>query len=250
MDYEPTDDAVTESLYASLIDPHVRDLAAEYIEIGLDELLASPIVDSIPIVSTIRNLAGGVGGYRDAWLTRKLTMLIYGFGDFGQEDLERWRKRILTDEDRRDTGERVLAVIDSVTAAYKAELIGRAFRVFLDGRTDRAGFLRLIEMIDRALSEDLRYLIDEWKSDDENATCERLISIGLMVSRRSALLDENSQPPEVSSEGVVLRVGREACGGVAGEPHRDEQVTHRRGEAGQAFVGDPERLVVPVQPTA
>ncbi len=81
-------------------------------------------------------------------------------GEASERDVVKWRERINTDGGR-EIGERVLAVVDRITSAYKATLIGKVFREYLDGRCDCSSFLRTVEMIDSALTEDLLFLAND-----------------------------------------------------------------------------------------
>jgi hypothetical protein len=78
-------------------------------------------------------------------------------------------------------------LVDRVTSTNKATLIGRVVRNYLDGECDLRTFLRTAEMIDTALTEDLQLLIEDELDDD---ACRRLIAVGLMIDRSSALLSE------------------------------------------------------------
>jgi len=102
-------------------------------------------------------------------------------------------------------------VVDRITSAYKATLIGKVFREYLDGRCDCSSFLRTVEMIDSALTEDLLFLANDWverewadRDADEDVSL-RLIAVGLMKDRVNRMALESSQPPAPSAEGFLIR---------------------------------------------
>lgn len=195
-----------EPLAASVLRlPEFSAVAQDLVEAGLDAFVDNAAVDAIPIVASVKALVRGAIGYREAWLSKKLVALLYGVGQVKERDLQRWRKRLEAEPDLQQTGERVLAVVDRVTSTWKAELIGHLFRLYLDGRCDRAAFLQASEMVDDALTDDLRYLVTEWSEGLDTAACKRLVSVGLMSDRESRLLLESSQPPTTSDLGALVR---------------------------------------------
>lgn len=203
--------AISDSLVESVFrTPQLHDLVAEYAEAGLDGIVDNPLIDVVPVVGTIRSLIRGVSSLRDALFAKKILAMLSAIGDATEDDAAKWRKRI-NDDGGREMGERVLAVIDRITSAYKATLIGKVFREYLDGHCNRSSFLRTVEMIDSALTEDLRFLMDDWttkewadrEADDDVST--RLIAVGLMTDRVTRLVLESSQPPEPSEEGALIR---------------------------------------------
>lgn len=131
--------------------------------------------------------------------------MLYGVGDVSDADVRNWRARLNDEQRVRETGERVLALVDSVTSTWKASLVGQLFRAYLDGVCSRAKFLTAAEMVSTALTEDLRYLVEEWDEGGDSERCTRLIAVGLMRDRSSALLLESSQAPTTSSTGDLLR---------------------------------------------
>jgi len=208
-DAADSDEGVGVSIFKSLV-PSVYEIAAEMAEVGIDALVDNVVLDAIPSVRALRTLFGLPGNFREAWLEKKLLAMMYGLGPISVEDSERWQKKLASESGLAGTGERVLALVDRVAAALKAELIGQVMRAWLDGTCDRATFLRTAEMIDNALTEDLVYLMESWtdqpwKEGGYEPAARRLIAAGLMVDRSSAILDETSKLPAPSDEGALLR---------------------------------------------
>jgi len=200
-------DSVVESVLRT---PELHSLAAEYVEAALDAFVDNALIDVIPIVGTIRGVVQGASSIRDALLAKKLVTMLSAIGEASEGDVAKWRERINTDGGR-ETGERVLEVVDRITSAHKATLIGKVFREYLDGRCDRSSFLRTVEMIDSALTEDLLFLANDWverewvDGDAYEGVSSRLIAVGLMKDRVTRLASESSQPPAPSAEGNLIR---------------------------------------------
>jgi hypothetical protein len=185
--------------------PELQDVTHDYAELALDALVDSGIADEIPIVKTVRAFARGVTGLHEALLMRKLAALLQGLGNFTDEEAMRFREKLRTDEQIEDFGERVIGIVDRVESATKARIIGLMLREYLSGRCDRVTFLRSIEMVDRALTEDLAFLAGQWVEGSKEPSCDRLLAVGLMTDRSERLVTESSQPPAPSAEGDLLR---------------------------------------------
>jgi hypothetical protein len=122
------------TLVRSILDlPDLREIAEDLAQRGLETAVDNEAIAAIPVVKTIVAIAHGVLGYRDRWLIQKLAAMLYAIGEPTEPDRDRWKRRLSDDHGLRDTGERVLAVIDRVTSIAKAQMIGRAFRAYLDG---------------------------------------------------------------------------------------------------------------------
>jgi cytolysin (calcineurin-like family phosphatase) len=79
--------------------------------------------------------------------------------------------------------------IAAATSTLKAKLIGQAFRRFLDGECDKATLRRTIDAIGQALAEDLHELVGSGADALNDATYERLASLGLVTGGPSNLTD-------------------------------------------------------------
>jgi hypothetical protein len=199
-----TEDSVVESILRL---PEFHEVAADLAERGIDALVDNAVVNEIPVIKTIKGLVRGAVGFHEAWLTKKLLTMFAAFGDVpDEEDVKRWKRRLADDKSTTETGERVLAVIDSVTSIPKAKLVGIAFRAYLDGECQRETFLRTCEMIDSALTEDLVYLLQTWEEGCDDAPCARVVAVGLMTDRSVTMGTEASKPPAPSAEGTALQV--------------------------------------------
>jgi len=120
---------------------------------------------------------------------------VQGLGDIDSEDAAKWRRKLQDDEQLEEFGERVIGIVDRVESATKAKLVGLMLREYLNGRCDRETYLRSIEMIDRALTEDLSFLVNHRTEDLSDPACARLMAVGLMTDRSSRFLLESSMPP-------------------------------------------------------
>jgi len=185
--------------------PELQDLTQAYAELGFDALVDSGIADEIPVVKTVLALTRGAAGLREAWLTKKLIALLLGLGSLTEKEAASFREKLQDDDRIEEFGERVIGIVDRVESTAKAKIVGLMLREYLSGRCTRDSYLRSIEMIDRALTEDLAFLIDGWDEGMSEPACDRLMAIGLMTDGSVRLVTESSQPPAPSIEGELIR---------------------------------------------
>lgn len=193
------------SLIETVLLPGARESAESLAETGLEMFLGNPLIDKLPVVSLFVGSYRGIAGFREWHFARKFASLMGGIGDPSPQDRENWSRRLSEPDGDGELGERLVAVLDRMTARTKADLLGRAFRRFLDGTCSRAEFMRCAEMIDGALTEDLRFLTEDWSEGSEDPACARLIAAGLMVDRSAHLSLTDSGPPDLAPEAELLR---------------------------------------------
>ena len=141
---------------------------------------------------------------RERLFLRKLAAALNELDGASTTDIARWNQRLWDDEGLEDLGERIIAIIDQSESRRKARFVGQLFREYLTGRCDRATFLRSIEMVGRALTEGLEYLISDPVEDPQLPEVTRLVGVGLVHDGRDRLLLESSQPSGPSAEGALL----------------------------------------------
>jgi hypothetical protein len=194
-------DALVESLWRL---PTLQDLGAELTDLGVDVVLDNEIVRELPIVHWLVALSRGVISYREQRFAKKLIRLLFGVGRPTESDIAQWKQRLTNDRGARETGDVILSVVDNATSAWKAELVGRMWRSYLDGDCDQESFRRIIEMINNALTDDLRYLLEHWDPIASNPVVDRLVAVGLLSSRGMSLLNAGDDPSFASVEGKLL----------------------------------------------
>lgn len=202
MDHVPSA-SPDESLFESIRRlPDTQALAAEYLDTGLDLLVDNPALDAIPVVGSIRALTRGVITFREARYTQKLLKFLTELGPSTDADVEYWQDKLQGEP--TETGARILEVLDRVTALRKTEIIAWITRLWLDGECERGTFFRVIEMVEKALTEDLEVL----RAPEQLGSYEgvdRLIATGLAIDQSEQIVTERSQPPALSREGQLLK---------------------------------------------
>lgn len=182
--------------------PDIRGLAAEYLDTGLDLLVENPALEAIPVVGSIRALTRGAITFREARYTQKLLKFLTELGPSTDADVEYWQEKLQNEP--TETGARILDVLDRVTALRKAEIIAWITRLWLDGECERETFFRAIEMVEKALTEDLEEFLRAPEQLGSYEGVYRLIATGLAIDQSEQIVTERSQPPALSREGQLL----------------------------------------------
>jgi hypothetical protein len=136
--------------------PELQEVLADATDLGLAALVENDMLDAIPIVAWVRRFAKGGIAIRDALLARKLIKMLRGVGAVSDKDRDKWNERLGDRRQAQNIGLRLFAILDKLTDEWKAELVGRLLRRYLDGDLTLNEFLRGMEMIERAFSDDLR----------------------------------------------------------------------------------------------
>jgi hypothetical protein len=153
-------------------------------------------------VGSARNLGRphGALGIRDRIFCRKLVRFL-AHVDVAEEDRLRFATELADPKERRRVGATILLILDRLDDLSKADVLGRAMKLYMEGKIDYALFRRVGRAIDAADIDDLRELA---KSEEANQiprdAFDRLVSTGLV--RRSAVV--SSHPPSKSQEALVI----------------------------------------------
>lgn len=179
-----------ESVLSAVLQPEAYEAASDLSEWAVDEIargiVDSEVLEAIPLVKSVIAMAKGVAGFRDYMFAKNLARCIAEVGQSSSRDRERWRERI--QDHPADMGERVLVALDRANAPLKAVLIGRLFRLYLDRECESPEFMRSVEMVERALTDDLLILLDRSLKNPnpkiglgaESPLLSRLTAVGLV----------------------------------------------------------------------
>jgi len=135
------------------------DVSIESAEVILDSLLKNGILKDIPIVGMLVALFKTGKQVTELFYLKKLIGFIYGY----EKIPEKMDKNITSDfEDekkRKDLGEKLLLIIESVDSIEKAGLIGKIFKLLKNEEISSPIFLRLCHLINKSFYDDLLQLI-------------------------------------------------------------------------------------------
>ena len=135
------------------------DVRIESAEVILDSLLKNGILKDIPLVGILIALFKTGKQVTELFYLKKLRGFIYGYEKI-PETMDKNITSDLEDENKRkDLGEKLLLIIESVDSMEKAGLIGKIFKLLKNGEINSPMFLRLCHLINKSFYDDLLQLI-------------------------------------------------------------------------------------------
>lgn len=182
---------LSESLMHSVINDYSASALIELSESLLDEatdsLVKSEVLTKIPVLGVLVGLTRGVFAFRDRRYASKILSFLAETSKASEDDKARYRKKLDKSPDEvRKAGETVLDIIDKITNAEKAVMMGKIFRAYMhedDLTTEQ--LIYLCEIIERTYLQDL---ISLQKSEIHNDV--NLESVGIKKPLRVEDVDK------------------------------------------------------------
>jgi hypothetical protein len=178
------EEEVALSLLDSVGSP-AAEVAAEYAELALDELLDNPALEQIPVFGTLLKVKKAADSIRDALFAKKVLRFLHGAADTA----EACAKFVLKHSDpkeRRRVGETLLLLLDKADDMVKADMIGRLFARFLLEEINESLLMEAARRLSAIEIEDLRRLRVAAKITDLDESEQwRLSTAGLVRAPES-----------------------------------------------------------------
>ena len=182
---------IVSSFEKTLFDPSLGDAISELAEIGIDSMMESELVKSVPVVGIVIGATKTVVNIRDRYFLRQTGIFINSFnnGTINDDVLEKHREKIASDSAwAEEELSRVIILIDRTLESYKAKMLGNAYRSYVMEEITWADFCELSAVIDKLFVEDIPLLRDISNGEVKETTpetihkVERLNSLGLLIA--------------------------------------------------------------------
>ncbi|EAA7386405.1 hypothetical protein O7O60_004552 [Salmonella enterica] len=147
------------ALVSALKSDEIIELGKEYAELGIDSLIESNILESIPFVSTVVGLYKTVSSVKDQLFTEKVIRFLTHFSDLS--DAERINMTERLNEDDKFSGKagaRLIEIIDRMESEDKPEIAAEFLKAFAREEIDFNILRRLLVALERIPSFDIRGL--------------------------------------------------------------------------------------------
>jgi hypothetical protein len=169
------------------------DLATEYAEVDIDQLIDNEILRELPGVKNNPGLIRGVRSARDIVFIRKIKKFINTIDQLSDEEREQFARRFEDNSKARARlTDALLLILDQLDNMEKAELFARAFSAFVRGEINFYIFRRYGEIIKAANVTHLRNLYQSIQANDSlvnNSLSDQVLPLS------SLGLVELSEPP-------------------------------------------------------
>lgn len=129
-------------------------------EVGLDSVLNDGVLKEIPFIGTIIGFVKTGLAVRDWLFLKKLYLFLCELEKVPQEVRNEMIYKLESDRSyERHVGEDLALILDRLDAVNKAQLIGRVFSVYCQGKIDSTMLQRLIFAIDKIPNVELKRLV-------------------------------------------------------------------------------------------
>ena len=210
------------ALRESIFNP-TYEIAAEFVEIGIDAVLESDALKGIPIVNSIAALCKVGYNLHERNLIKQTLSFILGYnaGTISRECIEAHQIE-LTDNPRKAEKElgRVLIILDKHVEVIQSQVMGSFYGAYSRGDVTWEKFCELSEANRRMFLSDYHILIEAAMNeglnieDRELYQVDRLISLGLLQNSNrlggSVVIDLDN-PGEEGKDIIVTSFGKTFC---------------------------------------
>ncbi|MBX9448061.1 hypothetical protein [Dickeya chrysanthemi] len=144
------------ALVSALKGSSISELGKEYAELGIDSLLESKALESIPFINTLVAIYKTAGTFRDQLLTEKLVRFLTAFAD--HDDAERIKMIDRLNENDKFAGKagaRLIEIIDRMESERKPEIAATFLKAFSREEIKFLELRRLLVALERIPTFDI-----------------------------------------------------------------------------------------------
>jgi len=185
---------------------NLADLSAEALEVGVDQFIDNELLKEIPIFGgavKIYNLSQRIS---EGFFMKKIARFLFQLKDIPKEKRERFIHKLEDEKENRKVGEKLLIMLNKLDEVDKASIIGNLFKAFIEAKIDYNQFLRLSNLVDKSLLDDLFIL--KRTPDVSNSIALKGVKHNAQESMLQSGLIIQVQGAYVSSDGRDLMVMR------------------------------------------
>lgn len=165
---------------------------ADYIlDLNIDELVKSNVIEIIPVLRAINALYNGVLGVRDRFFMRKVVLFINQFNSgLNTSEIKEFVSSTLNDDNFREkVNENILILLDRYDDECKALILAELLKNWVKRNIDWATFKRLAYSVDRTHPSLFLGLYDYYKNfKSPESTCDGKIGGGFYYGFLSLLI--------------------------------------------------------------
>lgn len=166
------------SFIETLKDSDLKELAANFSEIGLDKILEEGLFKDIPVISTFQKIFNVTKNISNYFFAKKLLKFLSGVSTIPFKERQKLIQQIDLDKNSaKKLGGTILLLLDRMDHMDKPQLMANAFKAFLQGRIDIDCFLKLSHAIDRIMIYYLPYLKNFYNSKKITPDAEQHLAL-------------------------------------------------------------------------
>lgn len=190
-----------------------RDLAADLLEVGLDQLIENEVLKEIPVIGSVIKVAKLSRSIPDLIFGKKVEKFALSTAHISDEQRRTFHAKLESEPElRRKAGEAIIMSLDHIDDLEKAAIVGHLFSKFVLGNFELVTLRRLLTAVDQVFLDDL-LLFQKWASGNEwNIGLDRssLAGTGLVYASYPVVTDDEpySRTQTAEPEYQVSRLGQ------------------------------------------
>jgi len=188
-----TSDNLPEQIIDSIYSTELNEIAVDFAEFGMDQLLDEGALKEIPLIGPIVRLFKGALDIRDKIFIAKIARFLFSLSNTGHIHRASFNQKINEDKKlKKKVGESLVVILDRIDDFEKPDLIAKCFGNYLVGKISYSEFRRLAVAIDMAFINDLRALLGQIIEEDRYAEdhLTNLSRTGLVDFEKRGTLEE------------------------------------------------------------
>jgi len=165
-------------LTEAIKDENIKNISAELLEIGIDEILDNEFLKSMPIVSTIRGFTKFGLNYKDRLFTKKIITFLFQLKDVPKNERQEFIFKLDSNSEYKSkVGEKLITIIDRADELIKVKIIGNLFKSAIQGKISIEDFNLLCSLLNNTFIGDLMSLKKiEFNTNSEPDSFEEILS--------------------------------------------------------------------------
>lgn len=162
------------------------EVATEYADIGLTELLKDSVIEEIPILKTVNSVIKIGKSISGAFFYKKLLNFLINLEDFDYKE----RKKIIDKytKDDKEFSEKLIYIIEKLDETEKAKFLSNIFKCYGEGKINYNDFRRFCIILINTYLEDIKFLNKNIGKQFGGISAMALVGNGLVVQN---IIDAN-----------------------------------------------------------
>lgn len=157
----------------------IKEITKDLTEVAIDTFFNDGILKDIPIVGTFFNLYNLSQNISNSFFTKKILKFLLELNSISNKERLNFIEQLDNENESAKIGEKLLIIINNLEDVDKATILGKLFKLAIEGKIEMQTFMRLSYMVDRAYLEDLKVLRDnEYVENIDNDIKHNLSQVG------------------------------------------------------------------------
>lgn len=129
-------------------------------ETTIDSFLKDGILKDIPVIGTFFNLYNLSQSISNVFFTKKIFKFLFELSSISSKERIDFIEQLENENEHIKIGEKLLIIINNLDDEDKSAILGRLFKLLIEGKIELESFTRLCFIVQRTYLDDLKLLRD------------------------------------------------------------------------------------------